>query len=72
MSYISRAVSTNDTCGRREDDQERHDGEQTDDFGQNQIAGRIDAHNLESVDLLGNTHGAQLWGDVGTHFSCQD
>ena len=69
MSDIRSSIRSDDTHSRAEDNQERHDGNQTENLWQNQIACRVDTHDVECVNLLGYSHGAQLRSDVGPHLS---
>ena len=43
-----------------------------DDLGQDQVAGRVDAHDLQRVDLFGDAHRADFGGDVRPHFAGED
>ena len=69
MSDIRSAIRTDDTHSRTEDNQERHDGNQTENLWQNEIACRVDTHDVECIYLLGYSHGTQLGCDVGPHLS---
>ena len=60
VADVSRSVGTYDAHGRGENNEEGHEGHQSHDFWQNEIVGRIDTHDVERIDLLGNTHRAQL------------
>ena len=72
MTDECRAIGTDDTHARTEDDEERHDGDQSQNLRQDEVAGRVDTHDVEGINLLGNTHGAQLGGDVGPHLAGKD
>ena len=72
MPDIGCAISTHDAHRRRADYQGRHHRHQARYLGQDEKRGRVDAHNLKGVYLLGHTHGAQLRGDVGAHLARED
>lgn len=63
---------TDDTGKDAEYHQQRNHGDHGRYFGQNQVAGRIDTHNLQGVNLLGDAHGAQLRGNVRAYLACQN
>ena len=67
-----RAESSENSGADTEDDQERNHGHESQNFGQNQVRSRVDTHDVERVNLLGDTHGPDLGGDVGTDLSGQD
>ena len=69
MADVSRGVSAHRAEERREDDEEWHDGNQSQNLRKNQIARRVDTHDVEGINLLGYPHGAQFGGDVGTHLA---
>ena len=72
MADVRGGISTHDTHRRGEDHQEWHDGDQSYDLRQDEITGRVDAHDLQGVDLLGDTHRTDLGGDIGTYLTSQD
>ena len=72
MADIRCGVGTHDTHCRGEDHEERHDADHTHDLRKDEVAGRVDAHDLESINLLGDAHRANLRGDVRSHLSSQD
>ena len=72
MADVSRGVSAHRAEERREDDEEWHDGNQSQNLRKNQIARRVDTHDVEGINLLGYPHGAQFGGDVGTHLACKN
>ena len=61
---IGGRIGSDNTHCRREDDQEWHDGEQTENLWQNEVAGRVDAHDVKGINLLCYPHGAELRCDV--------
>ena len=60
VSDVCRGVCADDTRSRREDDKKRHDGDQAKHLWQDEIAGGVDAHDFQGVDLLCHAHGTQL------------
>ena len=71
ISYDGGGIGSNDTHGGTEDHQEGHDGDHAENLRQNEVIGGVHPHNVECIDLLGHTHGAQLRGDVRTHLASQ-
>jgi hypothetical protein len=71
VTDVGRPVGAHDAHGRREDDEERHDRDESQYFRQDKIAGRVDAHDVERVYLLRHAHGSQFRGDVRPHLSRQ-
>lgn len=71
MTNIGRAISTDNAHSRTENNKEWHDGDQSQYLGQDEIRRRIDAHDVERVDLLRDTHRSQFRGNVATHLSGQ-
>ena len=72
VPYVGRAIGPDDTHGRREDDQERHDRYQAENFGKNQVVRRVYPHDFKSINLLGYAHRSQFRGNVGSHLPGQD
>ena len=56
----------------REDRQKRKEDHRGDDLRQDEVRRRVDAHDLEGVDLLGDAHGADLGGDARPDLSGED
>ena len=52
MTDVSRGVGTHDTHRRTEYHQKWHDGDETQNLWQNQVAGWVHAHDIKGVDLL--------------------
>ena len=38
----------------------------------NEVAGRVDTHDLQGINLLGDAHRTDFRGDVRPHLSCQN
>ena len=72
MGYICCSIGTHDTHRTGEDNQHGHNGQHAEYLGQYQIAGGVDSHDVEGVNLLGDAHGAYLRGYVRPHLACQD
>ena len=72
LSEPTGAEGTDDACKDAEDDQDRYHRNHGCYFGQYQVVGRVDSHDFQRVDLLGDAHGAQLGGDVRPHLARQD
>ena len=62
-------VGAHDAHRRGENHEERHDGHKAENLGQNQVVGRVHAHDVERVNLLGHAHRAKLRGDVAAHLA---
>ena len=60
MSDIGCTIGSYDTHTTGENNQDGHDGEQTENLWQDEIAGGVDAHNLQGINLLGDTHSTYL------------
>ena len=71
VPYICGGVCSKDAGGRTEYDEERHDCYEAKHFGQYEETGRVDSHNVKSVNLLGNAHGSDFRGNVRPYFSCK-
>ena len=71
MADIGCAVGAEDAHGRREDDVDGHNGEQSQNLRQDEVAGGVHAHDIKGVDLLGDTHGAYLRCNVRAYLSSE-
>ena len=60
------------TRRRRDDEQERHHAHERQNLRQNQVVGAVDAHDLHRIDLLRDTHRADLRSDVRTNLTRQN
>ena len=69
MADVGRAVGTDNTHGTGENDQQGHDGHHAENLGQNQVAGRVDTHDIQRVNLLCYTHSAYLRGNVRSYLA---
>ena len=72
MSEISGGVGTYNAHRRREDDEEGHDGDHPHDLRQDEVAGRVDTHDFQGIDLLGDAHRADLGSDIRAHLTSQN
>ena len=69
---ICRSIGADDTHARTEDNQEWHDGNQTENFRQNEVTCRVHSHDIKGINLLGDTHCSQLRSDIRAHFTCEN
>ena len=58
--------------GNTQDDQDRHEDDQRHNLGQDDVVGRIDTHNLHSINLFRDAHGANFGGDVRPYLTRQN
>ena len=72
MAYICRGIGAEDARCRTEYHQERHDRDQAEYLGKDEVASRVDTHDVERVNLLSHPHGANLRGDVRAYLSGKD
>ncbi len=65
-------IGANDACRHTQRDEDGHDGHEARNLGQDEEVGRIDAHDVEGVNLLGDAHRADFGSDVGADLASQD
>ena len=72
MPYDSSGISPHDARCRREDYKQRHYRYQPQHLRQYEVARRVNAHNLQCVNLLRHAHGAKFRCDVRPHLAGKD
>ena len=60
MSYKGSGIGSDDSHARGEYHKDGHDGEHAQNLGQDKVARRVDAHDVQRVNLLCHTHGTQF------------
>ena len=71
VSEPAGAEGTYDACKNAEHHQDGNHGHHSRDFGQDEVVGRVDAHDFQRVNLLGHPHGSQFGGDVRAYLARQ-
>ena len=66
------AIATEKADGHAVDHQQRHHQHKGRNAGQDEVAGRVDAHDFQRVYLLGDAHRADFRRDVRAHLPGQD
>ena len=72
MPDVGRGIGTEDAHGRTENNEERHNRDQSENLGQDEIRGRVHPHDVECIDLLCYAHRAQFRGDVRAYLSSEN
>ena len=71
-AYPAYDIGPDEAGGDAEGDEQRYGGYHGEDLGQQDMVGRVDAHDIQSIDLLGDAHGAYLGGDIGAYLTGED
>ncbi len=72
VTHERRGIGTDDAQSGGEDDEERHDGHQAENLRQDEVGSRVDAHDVEGIDLLRHAHRAELRGNVRPDLTRED
>ena len=60
VADVCGAVCAHNADGRTKDNQEGHHCDEPQNLGQNEIVGRVHAHDVQGINLLGDAHRAEF------------